>query len=142
MYKSILLSVDIADDSHSDKALKTAIQLATTYEATLYVVTVVPDFGVGTVSSFFDEDFAKKAIEAAEKQLKYFTDKYIADEVQFKTKVCFGKIYDQIIEFAKDNSCDLIVMGAHRPELQDYLIGPNAARVMRHAKQSVFIVRD
>ena len=37
--------------------------------------------------------------------------------------------------------CDLIVVGAHRPELGDYLLGPNAARIVRHADQSVFVVR-
>lgn len=38
--------------------------------------------------------------------------------------------------------CDLIVLSSHRPEMRDYLIGPNAARVVRHAKQSVLVVRD
>ncbi len=142
MYKSILLSVDVADKSHSNKALKTALQLAITFKATLHLVNVVPDFGVGMVSSFFDDDFAKKAIASAEQQLKDFAAKNIAGDVKYVTKVCYGTIYDQIIEAANDGGCDLIIMGSHRPELEDYLIGPNASRVMRHAKQSVFIVRD
>ena len=33
-------------------------------------------------------------------------------------------------------------MASHRPELRDYLIGPNAARVMRHADASVLVVRE
>ena len=37
---------------------------------------------------------------------------------------------------------ELIVMASHRPELRDYLIGPNAARVMRHADASVLVVRE
>lgn len=32
-------------------------------------------------------------------------------------------------------------MAAHRPELQDYLLGLNATRVVRHAKVSVLVVR-
>lgn len=142
MYNSILLSVDLADKSHSRKALETALQLAITFKAKLYIVTVVPDFGVGMVSSFFGDDFAKKAIDAAENQLNDFAAEEITGEVQYETKVCYGTIYDQIIAAANDSECDLIVMGSHRPELEDYLIGPNASRVMRHAKQSVFIVRD
>ncbi len=35
-----------------------------------------------------------------------------------------------------------IVMASHRPELRDTLIGPNAARVMRHANASVLVVRE
>jgi nucleotide-binding universal stress UspA family protein len=33
------------------------------------------------------------------------------------------------------------VVGAHRQDLKDYLLGPNAARVVRHADCSVYVVR-
>ncbi|MEP3300223.1 MAG: universal stress protein, partial [Pseudoruegeria sp.] len=36
---------------------------------------------------------------------------------------------------------DLIVIGAHRPDFKDYLLGPNAARVVRHSECSVYVVR-
>jgi nucleotide-binding universal stress UspA family protein len=35
----------------------------------------------------------------------------------------------------------MIVMASHRPEMSDYLLGANAARVVRHAKISVLVVR-
>ncbi|MBT6187404.1 MAG: universal stress protein, partial [Rhodospirillales bacterium] len=31
---------------------------------------------------------------------------------------------------------------SHRPALKDYLLGPNAAQVVRHADVSVLVVRD
>ena len=37
---------------------------------------------------------------------------------------------------------ELIVIGSHRPEMQDYLLGPTAAKVVRHAKCSVLVVRE
>jgi len=37
---------------------------------------------------------------------------------------------------------DLIVLGANRPDLKDYLLGPNASRVVRHSARSVLVVRD
>ena len=52
-----------------------------------------------------------------------------------------GTIYHEICRIAENAGSDLIVMASHRPEVKDYLLGPNAARVVRHAKQSVFIVR-
>jgi universal stress protein F len=52
-----------------------------------------------------------------------------------------GTVYDQIIKTANALSVDCIIVGAHGPSLKDYLIGPNAARVARHAAQSVFVVR-
>ncbi len=33
-------------------------------------------------------------------------------------------------------------MGSHRPELSDYLLGPNAGKVVRHAKCLVMVVRE
>jgi nucleotide-binding universal stress UspA family protein len=33
-------------------------------------------------------------------------------------------------------------MGSGRPELADYLLGPNADKVVRHAKCSVMAVRE
>ena len=52
-----------------------------------------------------------------------------------------GRIYDQILKVAKELGVDAIVVGAHRPDLTDYLLGSNAARVARHATQSVFVIR-
>ncbi len=51
-------------------------------------------------------------------------------------------IYEEVLRAAERLGADLIVMAAHRPELSDYLIGPNSARVVRHARQSVLILRD
>jgi nucleotide-binding universal stress UspA family protein len=142
MYKKILLPADLPDSNTLQKAVNTAVDLARTYEAELHVVYVLPDFGVGMVSSYFDEGFQKTAMEKATQQLEEFAAAHAKGVKAVKTYVLYGTIYDQIIKAAKECGADLIVMGSHRPALEDYLIGPNAARVMRHAKQSVFIVRD
>jgi nucleotide-binding universal stress UspA family protein len=137
-----LLPVDLPDSNTLQKAVNTAVDLARTYEAEFHVVYVLPDFGVGMVSSYFDEGFQKTAMEKATQQLEEFAAAHAKGGKAVKTYVLYGTIYDQIIKAAKECGADLIVMGSHRPALEDYLIGPNAARVMRHAKQSVFIVRD
>jgi nucleotide-binding universal stress UspA family protein len=36
----------------------------------------------------------------------------------------------------------VIVVGAHKPDLSEYLLGPNAARIVRHSKCSVYVVRQ
>ena len=43
---------------------------------------------------------------------------------------------------AEIESTDLIVIGAHKAQISDFLLGPNAARVVRHSKASVLVVRD
>ena len=57
------------------------------------------------------------------------------------TVVAEGKIYQEIIATAEATGAEIIVMAAHSPELKDYLLGPNAARVVRHAPVSVLVVR-
>ncbi|HEU4541604.1 MAG TPA: universal stress protein, partial [Jiangellaceae bacterium] len=64
------------------------------------------------------------------------------DEVPTRRIVAEGRIYREILDAADTTKADLIVMGSHRPELKDYLLGPNAAKVMRHADCSVLVVRE
>ncbi len=52
-----------------------------------------------------------------------------------------GTVYREILAAADECGCDSVVMTAHRPEMKDYLLGPNAARVVRHATIPVLVVR-
>jgi nucleotide-binding universal stress UspA family protein len=55
--------------------------------------------------------------------------------------VALGSIYREILRAAQEVPADRIVMGSHRPERKDFLLGSNAAKVARHAKCSVLVVR-
>ncbi len=57
---------------------------------------------------------------------------------------CLGHSDPDVIQAIKDQADALPFahIGSHRPELKDYLLGPNAARVVRHANCSVLVVRD
>ena len=74
--------------------------------------------------------------------MKDFIAKKVPAGVTCDTIVASGTIYEEILRIAKEVGCDLIVMAAHKPDLKDYLLGPNAARVVRHADCSVFVIRD
>ncbi len=141
MYTEILLPIDLNDPVTQEKAVSTAIEYAKAFGARLHAVTIVPDLGVGVVGTFFPEDYAQKAKAAAEAELRDFVKRRVPDGVVAEHAVALGTIYEEIIEYAKEIGADLIVMGSHRPELKDYLIGPNASRVVRHADCSVLVVR-
>lgn len=142
MYNTILLSVDLDEKSSWAKALPAAAELCRAHGAKLHIMTVVPDFGMSIVGSFFPEGYEKKALEEARKAL----GKMVADEapsdIDVAFDVCHGAVYDEVMAEAKRCGADLIVMAAHRPGAADYLLGPNAARVVRHANCSVLVVRD
>ncbi len=142
MYHDILVPIDIADKHSWRKSLPTAVALCQAFQARLHLMTVVPEFGLPMVGQFFPADFEAKARQHAAKQLKELAAEQVPDEIETKRIIAEGKIYQEILRAAETVNADLIVMGSHRPELKDYLLGPNAAKVVRHASCSVMVVRE
>lgn len=142
MFKDILLPVDLGNKETQGKAISTAVEMARAFGARLHVMTIVPDFGMSIVGSFFPAQFGKKALAEADKRLHDFVEEVVPEGIAVQHIVAHGTIYEEILRFAKKAEVDMIVMASHRPELQDYLLGPNAARVVRHARCSVTVVRD
>ena len=142
MFKEILLPIDLGDVESSRKAVSTAIELSRTEGARLHLLCVVPGFGMSIVSQFFPEGFEEKSLAEAANQLDDFIAKNVPSEIASRAVVANGTVYEEILKAARETKCDLIVMASHRPELKDYLLGPNAARVVRHATCSVLVVRD
>ncbi len=139
--KNILLPVDLADSKSWSLALNVALDQVRQHGATLHVVTVLPDFGMSVVSGYFGADYEKLALKGIGDDLQAWVAENVPEDVQVRPHVLHGSIYDEILRAADKLDVDLIVIGSHRPELKDYLLGPNAARVVRHARQSVYVVR-
>ncbi|TQV81912.1 universal stress protein [Denitrobaculum tricleocarpae] len=141
MFKDILLAVDLNNVESQEKALKAAVQQAESSGGTLHVMTVIPDFGMSMVGSFFPKDYEAKARETITEKLHAYVSEKVPKDLTVQHIVGHGTIYEEILRIAGECKADLIVMSSHRPELKDYLLGPNAARVVRHAKMSVMVVR-
>jgi nucleotide-binding universal stress UspA family protein len=142
MYQNILLTVDLNDEASWSEAFPAAVKQAEASGATLHVVSVVPDFGMPVVGGFFPDDFEDKAMADVKEKLKALCSENVPESVTVEQVVRYGKIYKEILDIAKTIPADLIVIGSLRPELKDYLLGPNAARVVRHANCSVLVVRE
>jgi nucleotide-binding universal stress UspA family protein len=141
MYKSILLPVDLGHESSWAEALPVAVALAKQHGAKIHLLTVIPDYGMSVVGSYFPKDFEEKARSSSQAELNKLAEEHIPDDMSVEAHVGRGTIYKEIMTAADSQGCDLIVLASHRPEMSDYLLGPNAARVVRHANQSVFVVR-
>lgn len=141
--KSVLCAVDI---SHEDdvQVLETGDKLARLDGAQLDVITVVPNYGVTLVNSYFDENFQGELVTKTKSALNDMVSRVLGDERNKSIRhiVAAGSIYEEILEAAKQAGSDLIVIGAHKPDLKEFLLGPNAARVARHSQCSVYIVRE
>jgi universal stress protein F len=141
MAKTIMLPIDLSDEHSWRRPLDEALGMLAG-GGVLHVVSVLPDFGLASVGSYFREGYEKEALHEFGAALSDWAKANVPEGVEVHPHVLHGKIYDEILRAAGKLDVDVIVIAAHRPELRDYLLGPNAARVVRHAKQSVYVVRD
>ena len=140
-YKHILVPVDVSEDRSWEKAFRSTEKLVATFSAQVSVMTVIPDLRTGAMAQFFPADFEESATAEETKELKSIVEKELTIK-DVGVRVSFGTIYSEILDTAEELGCDLIVMASHRPGLEQFLLGPNAAKVVRHARCSVFVVRD
>ena len=142
MTKHILCAVDLTHLKTETKLLQTAADLAEHYSASLSVMTVVPDYGMSIVGSYFKEGTLKAAMQSVSDQLHEVVKKTLPDFGSVQHIVEVGTAYEMILSTIERIQADLVVLGAHKPDLVDKFQGPNSARVARNAKCSVFILRS
>lgn len=141
MYKDILLAVDLAHLDTQTKAVETACEYAKAFGARLHLLTVVPDFGMSIVANYFPAGFEEKALENARADLHAWSAENVPSGIEVQHMVGHGSAYREILDYREKAKCDLIIMASHRPELEDYLLGSNASKVVSHANCSVLVVR-
>ncbi|MEP6065607.1 MAG: universal stress protein [Paracoccaceae bacterium] len=143
MSQTIMCAVDINRPEEDANVLAQAKKLADLDGAQLDVITVVPDFGASVVGAYFKDHDVKTAQDGAAKLLNDMVVNAIGADANAAVRhvVAIGSVYEEVLKAAKLCQADLIVIGAHRPDFKDYLLGPNAARVVRHSECSVYVVR-
>lgn len=142
--KHILVPVDFSTES--THALKSAVQLASRYAATITLVHVVEpifythDFGYGPVRRQRpNEGFVRHARQRLHVLRRRYVDSALTCRVMIKS----GSAFDQIAKAAEELDADLIVMPTrgltrHQPDE----IGSTAERVVRHAPCPVLTTRN
>jgi universal stress protein F len=149
MSDSVLVPIDLADLETARKVLAAAMRQSSGPETALTIMTVVPDFvgGLdyryairGETGGSVDYD-VREIVNEALARLNDLVAENAPEGKTINTIVRHGTIYEQILQVAEELGVDQIVMVAHRPQLSDYLLGPNTARVVRHAKCSVNVIR-
>jgi len=144
MSKSVLCAIDLSNGDMDNPVLMQAAQLAEMDGAQLDVVSVLPDYGETWVSTFFEAHHHERIEAEALEKLKALCVQTLGAErnASIRHVIATGTAYREILNTSKQAGSDLIVIGAHKPDLKDYLLGPNAARVVRHSAVSVFVVRS
>ena len=146
-----LVAIDLADEESLESIVGTAVQMATgVADVRMYLMTVVPGVPAGLDVRYAIRGEMQGSVdyplqewkEEATKRLGEIAVEHIPEAMRAGVVVRNGTVYREIVEAAKDLDIRQIVMGAHRPSLADFLLGPNSARVARHAGCTVTVVRD
>ncbi|HUZ47776.1 MAG TPA: universal stress protein [Terriglobia bacterium] len=141
--KKILCPVDFSD--FSAKAYDYAQSLARHYGATLLLQHVIQPM-TATYPYYAFPDMVNEAFwhldSTAEKKLDEFLAEHQAEGIQTERVVHNGMVTDCILEFAKKEGADMIVMGTHGRQGFDRLtMGSVTEKVLRKAACPVLVVR-
>ena len=142
MYKSILVPVDIEEDILTQNALRHVEYLAKMADADVHFLYVLPDAqAFVTAYSFGIKEFENKAVTYAEEKIRELIQGVDLPKDRMSYTIRFGTPRDEALQQADEMGADLIIVGSHRPSVKTYLLGSNAAGIVRHAKVNVMVIR-
>ncbi len=136
MFKTILIPIDIAHASESKSVIDIAVANGNedTQVILLNVVEEIPRWAAVELPAHIQD----KSLQISQDELHAVAK---AASIKTEVDVRVGHPYHTILEVAEEKKADLIIIASHQPGLQDYLLGSTAAKVVRHAKCSVMVVR-
>jgi len=145
MYKHILLATDGSQLAKS--STKDAIALAKAIGAKITVITVIKPWHMVAPAeimiSFPEAEYLKGAKKQAGKILQETADAAQEAGVACQTRQMINEQpWRIIVDTAKSDNCDLIVMGSHgRTGLVKLVLGSETQKVLAHSKISVLVHR-
>ena len=145
MYKHILIPTD--GSALSEIAVRQGVALAKSLGASTTAITVTPTFHTLAIEPMALTDTA----EQYEKDCKALAARYLGSVMAAATAagvpytglhVVHDSPYEAIIEAAKKNQCDLIVMASHgRKGVAALVLGSETTKVLTHSKIPVLVCR-
>jgi universal stress protein F len=144
VYNSILVPIDISETELTRQVIPFVQTHALMNTAKVHFLTVIPSLPYySTLGLAYSLEMPKmKEIQhAALSKLDELTKQFKLPAEKIQTHVVTGSPKDQILKLADSIDADLIIIASHRPDISTYLLGSNAAAVVRHARCPVLVVR-
>lgn len=138
-YRNILCAVDFGDEA--EVLVEKAADLAKKYAAKLSLVHVVEYIPIDFANELMlpqQQEIEEQLVIRAKEYLAKLAAKLLATGVD--TSVLTGSTKMEVIEFARNNSTDLIVIGRHGRHGISRLLGSTANSVLHHAPCDVLVV--
>lgn len=144
MYKTILVPIDISENELTQRVIPHVEELAKLTDSYIHFLTVIPSFpyyttlGVTYPAEMPDPEEMKRNTGAAFMEV---IKRFHLPEDRIVPHIVTGTPKEQILKLAYSIDADLVIIGSHRPGVTTFLLGSNAAAVVRHATCSVLVVR-
>lgn len=134
MYKKILVPLAL-DQGHGYRAIEIARRLRAEGGEIIavHVIDQVPGFASLYVTDKNDKAIKKLAEEGIAER--------IGEQKDAEAVVLIGHPGRTITDHAQKIDADCIIVGSHKPGLQDFFLGSTAARIVRHSPCSVHVLR-
>jgi universal stress protein A len=141
--QQILVPVDFSNCSK--KALAYAVPFARQFGAQITLLHVV-EFAPIIGTEFTEVDFTaleERARNDATAQLQKLASEQLEQGVRLRAQITSGRAWSEVVEVAKVQEIDLIVISTHgHTGLKHSLLGSIAEKVVRHAPCPVLVVRE
>lgn len=138
--RRILIAYDFSNDS--ELALRHGLSLAQRYETELHLLHVLPKPERDGPEVACGRDVVEGLYRAALQRLQQAVPEEARLWCKVTTAVHLGKPYREILSYAREQSADLICMGASGAEFgMGALFGSNADRVLRQSPCPVLVTR-
>ncbi|MFK5948375.1 MAG: universal stress protein [Methylococcales bacterium] len=141
MYNKILVAIDVFREKNAEKLCKTANDMAKMNGAAVRLVSVVPDYGMPLVATYFPKDAQDKVKSEMSAMLKKYATEYIDDNVSAILRQ--GKRARNIVDEATEWGADLVIIGCRKKASRDNIrmLGACSSSVADRVDCSVIVVR-
>jgi nucleotide-binding universal stress UspA family protein len=145
IFKRILVPLD--GSTCAEEALPVAAHLAHASGATIMLVRVVP----ATVRydmyplnlACVEEEVRQQSIHNAKSYLQHITANEVLDGIGTRTELLYGNSVDTLIDYAKEQQADLIVLCSHgNIGVKRWILGSVAQQMLRQSPIPMLIVRQ
>jgi nucleotide-binding universal stress UspA family protein len=142
MIKKILIPTDFSPSAM--QALKYAVELNTIFHARLYLLHVlqdITDYSEFNLSPSILPQLYAEFEQNATRRLEEIMTSLVPADTTCDTYIIHGLPFFEILQFAKDESIDLIVIASHgRTGLKHVLFGSTAEKVVKKAPCPVLTI--
>ncbi|MEE9325886.1 MAG: universal stress protein [Cocleimonas sp.] len=141
MFNKILVPVDISTKATTEKLCMAANEMAQKYHAEVCLISVLPDYGMPLVASYFPEGAQDKVKAEMKKELENLAETYF--KPQPKIRLVQGKRRQEILKEIEEYSADIVMIGCRRKKSRrnQRLLGSTGTAISDRASCSVLVIR-